>query len=99
MQVIIDNVRSIMELSFRVWWVLSSFVSLTLCFFAILSIWDKWNERPVVVTFDDKTTSIGKIPFPAVTICTTEKFTQEHVSVEAFDETNGRNFEDFSSEK
>lgn len=49
-------------------------LSVILCVIAILSIWTKWSDHPVVVTFDDKTTSIGMIPFPSVTICSMHKF-------------------------
>lgn len=38
-----------------------------------VKIWDKWNEAPVMVTFEDKSTPVWKIPFPAVTICSEVK--------------------------
>lgn len=41
----------------------------------------KWLDRPVLVSFADKTTFIGSIPFPAVTVCSTEKTTKEKVDM------------------
>lgn len=49
-------------------------MSVILCVIVILSVWSTWKNHPVAVTFDDKTTPIAEIPFPAVTICTTQKF-------------------------
>lgn len=57
-------------------------LSLSLSAYTIHNIWTNWHDRPVVVTFDDKTTSIGLIPFPAVTVCPTKKFVQEELNVE-----------------
>lgn len=38
-----------------------------------VDIWDKWEEAPVIVSFDDKSSQVWKIPFPAVTICSEVK--------------------------
>lgn len=57
-------------------------LSVALCAYAILGIYTKWQERPVILTFNDKTTSISTIPFPAVTICSTEKSTKQKVDME-----------------
>lgn len=54
-------------------------LSVVLCVIAILSIWTKWSDHPAVVTFDDKTTSISEIPFPAVTICSMHKFIENEM--------------------
>lgn len=48
------------------------------------NIYDKWNETPVIVTFDDKSSAVWKIPFPAVTVCSEvkiqkKKFNFSHV--------------------
>lgn len=61
----------------------SFLLSVTLCVFAITSIWMTWRNHPVTVTFDDKTTDISQIPFPAVTICSTQKVKEK------VDETEG----------
>lgn len=57
-------------------------LSMALCAQTMFTIWMKWHERPVIVSFDDKTTPIGMIPFPAVTICSTHKILQDQLSVE-----------------
>lgn len=64
--------------AFRIWWLSSFALSVVLCATAILNIWTRWSDHPVAVTFDDKTTQISDIPFPAVTICTSQKFREEH---------------------
>lgn len=56
-------------------------MSVIVCIIVIMSIWTKWTDHPVIVTFDDRTTSIAKIPFPAVTICPTKKFLNDQVDV------------------
>lgn len=38
----------------------------------------------MIVSFDDKTTPVSTIPFPAVTICTTNKFTKDYVDTDVF---------------
>lgn len=44
----------------------------------------KWEGRPVIVSFDDKSTPISTIPFPAITICPTNKFIKEKIDTELF---------------
>lgn len=36
----------------------------------------------MIVSFDDKTTAIATIPLPAITICTTEKASEQNVNLE-----------------
>lgn len=43
----------------------------------IYNLWVKWIENPVIVSFDHKVTSIGHIPFPAMTICPLTKATPD----------------------
>lgn len=66
----------------RVWWIVAVSLSLSLSAFTIHNIWSSWRDRPVVVTFDDKTTPIGMIPFPAITVCPTKKFIIEKIDVD-----------------
>ena len=57
-------------------------VSVALCTNSILDIWTEWNGRPVTVNINDKTTSIGMISFPAITICSKEKSDTNKVYVD-----------------
>lgn len=57
------------------------------CAIGILNIWLKWYHRPVIVSFDDKTTSVGAISFPAITICTTQKYNKGQVDMAQIIET------------
>lgn len=49
------------------------FVLIYAYIYLTLKVWDKWNETPVIVSFDDKSSPVWKIPFPAVTICSEVK--------------------------
>ncbi|XP_062558315.1 pickpocket protein 28-like [Armigeres subalbatus] len=44
---------------------------LSVCSGALLirKVYDKWDQTPVIVSFDEKFTPVWQIPFPAVTIC------------------------------
>lgn len=55
----------------------------------MMSIWTKWHHQPVIVSFNDKTTPISVIPFPAVTICTTKKFNKGQIDPEYFEKILG----------
>ena len=46
-----------------------------------MAIYNKWIYRPVIVSFDDKTTSVGMITFPAVTICSTQKYLVDQINI------------------
>lgn len=89
----------------RLWWIASLIISVALCVYAIQSIWIQWQDRPVILTFNDKITSIGKIPFPAVTICSTQKLTNDHPHsldnfknmIRIFDEFSNENYSNLSS--
>jgi acid-sensing ion channel, other len=37
-------------------------------------VYQKWQNHPVIVSFDEQTTSISTIPFSAVTFCPENKF-------------------------
>lgn len=48
----------------------------------ILELWNNWKDEPVTVTFKGESTKIDMIPFPAVTICTSQKMTSDKVNIE-----------------
>ncbi|XP_053698532.1 pickpocket protein 28-like [Sabethes cyaneus] len=53
----------------KFWWILVILMSLYGCGNLIDNIYRKWEENPVIITFDEKHTPVWEIPFPAVTIC------------------------------
>lgn len=53
---------------------------MVLCALLTSNIWLKWNQNPVIVTFDDKPTPIANIPFPAITLCPIQKFGPDKIS-------------------
>jgi Amiloride-sensitive sodium channel len=63
---IADSNRSKIE---RLWWTAVFFVSVCCCGSLISSIYKRFDEFPVIVTFSEQETPISQIPFPAVTIC------------------------------
>lgn len=79
------GVYSKREIYFRVWWICSFWLSVIMCVISIQNIWTTWRSNPVTVTFDDKTTSISQIPFPSVTICTTQKIEENLSKIEEND--------------
>lgn len=70
----------------RIWWVIAFLVCVAWCTVAISSIWLRWQQRPVIVSFNDRTTSIEAIPFPAFTVCSTEKFSYDKIDTNLFEE-------------
>lgn len=66
----------------RIFWILAFTLSMIVCNYSILNIYIKWGQRPVIVSFDDKTTSISAIPFPAITVCTTEKVNRKKANLD-----------------
>lgn len=75
------------RLMFRIWWMIAFALSVACCAYGIRAIWLKWHLRPVIVCFDDKTTSIETISFPAITICSTQKYVIGEVDIEQIMET------------
>uniref|UniRef100_A0A182MXN7 Pickpocket n=1 Tax=Anopheles dirus TaxID=7168 RepID=A0A182MXN7_9DIPT len=63
---LVGNKRTTIE---RVWWVIVCLLSLYGCGRLIHSVYTKWDQNPVVVTFAEKPAPVFSIPFPAVTIC------------------------------
>ncbi|XP_037940845.1 pickpocket protein 28-like isoform X1 [Teleopsis dalmanni] len=57
----------------QIFWILVFLVSIVCCFSLIMSVYHKWNETPVIVSFSEKTTPVWNIPFPAITICSETK--------------------------
>lgn len=57
----------------RAFWIVVFLVSMSACIFTVHKTYTKWQSSPIIVTQDDKLTSIWEIPFPAVTICPAAK--------------------------
>ncbi|XP_058464039.1 pickpocket protein 28-like [Malaya genurostris] len=70
----------------KFWWLLVFLLSIGSCSLLIRKIYHKWDQTPVIVSFDEKSTRIWQIPFPAVTLCPQTKagqswlnFSREHI--------------------
>ncbi|KAL5291213.1 hypothetical protein ACFFRR_010554 [Megaselia abdita] len=70
---LVEQKRPIIE---RVFWILVFTASIYSCITLTINIWIKWKNNPVIVSFDDKSTPVWQIPFPAVTICSETKALQ-----------------------
>jgi acid-sensing ion channel, other len=57
----------------RILWIVIFLISFSGCCKLIFDVHQKFDQNPVIVTFDEKPTSISEIPFPAVTICPAPK--------------------------
>lgn len=65
----------------RIWWVTSFILSICLCGYSIQHIWEKWYERPIVMSLNEKEFAISEIPFPTVTICPEIKTTRNKLDL------------------
>lgn len=57
-------------------------VSLTGCSVLIRNVYEKRSSSPVIVSFDEKSTPVWSVPFPAVTICSESKMQNSKVNFE-----------------
>ena len=61
-------------------------VGCSLAFFAGIflstKVVEKWNNKPMFVSFDTVPTPIWDIPFPAVTLCNVQKANKKMASVQ-----------------
>ncbi|ENN81697.1 hypothetical protein YQE_01903, partial [Dendroctonus ponderosae] len=53
----------------RIWWFVVFNIVVAGCVYSITLVYEKWNDSPVIVSFDTRETKLDSIPFPAVTIC------------------------------
>ncbi|CAO1421220.1 unnamed protein product [Diamesa serratosioi] len=65
----------------KVFWIVVFVISFSGCSYLIKQTYDKWNDSPVIVSFDQEYTPIWKIPFPAVTICPEAKFQSKFLNI------------------
>ncbi|XP_058827729.1 pickpocket protein 28-like [Topomyia yanbarensis] len=83
----------------KFWWLLVFIVSIGSCALLIQKTYRKWDQTPVIVSFDEKPTRVWQIPLPAVTVCPQTKtrftwfnFSREHA--ESIDDIPDRNLTD-----
>lgn len=65
----------------KFFWILVFAISFATCTITILSLWLRWDNNPVVVTFDEVITDVSQIPFPAITICPSSKVNKSDVDI------------------
>ncbi|XP_065087701.1 pickpocket protein 28-like [Ochlerotatus camptorhynchus] len=65
----------------RVWWIFVFVVSLYYCIVLTYYIYEKWERDPIIVSFDQQSSSIYSIPFPAVTICPETKVKASELNI------------------
>ncbi|XP_055528659.1 pickpocket protein 28-like [Wyeomyia smithii] len=65
----------------KIWWIAVFFLSLYGCGRLIQNIYHKWDQTPVIVSFNEKSTPIWQIPFPAVTICPETKALAKYLNI------------------
>ncbi|KAK9883353.1 hypothetical protein WA026_001528 [Henosepilachna vigintioctopunctata] len=72
--------RTIIE---KCWWTIVFMAIVSGCGFSIYLIYNKWRLSPVIVSLTTKDTPIYEIPFPAVTICPTIKYSNDCINFSA----------------
>ncbi|XP_072396599.1 pickpocket protein 28-like [Diabrotica undecimpunctata] len=75
----------------RLWWICSIGISLFLCISLIMSIYIKWENSPIIVSFATKETPIWQTPFPVLTICPETKATPNKFNYHKFLLLNRKN--------
>ncbi|XP_035704838.1 pickpocket protein 28 [Folsomia candida] len=63
----------------RICWLLTLLTSLGASAYLIYGIIEKWNASPVIVSFQPSQTSVMDVPFPAVTVCSSNRFKKSAV--------------------
>lgn len=63
---ITDRKRPVFE---RIFWICTVLFSIFWCVRFMYDAWHKWEENPVIINFNEKSSYVWDIPFPAVTIC------------------------------
>lgn len=53
----------------RIFWLVSFLFAVAFATYFILDIYNKYDNNPVIISFNPTTVSLDSIPFPAVTIC------------------------------
>lgn len=61
-----DRSRPLAE---RLLWIIAFSICLIGCGILIHDSWHKWEQSPVIINFNEKSTPVWDIPFPSVTIC------------------------------
>ncbi|XP_055599041.1 pickpocket protein 28-like [Uranotaenia lowii] len=64
----------------RIWWIVTFLISVYGCSRLIQNIYRKWDQTPVIVSFNEKSTPVWQIPFPAVTICPETKAKSKYLN-------------------
>lgn len=68
---------------FSVWWIAAFALSFFCCVSLIYSMWLKWLDHPVLISFNREQLPISVVPLPAMTICSLVK-----TDVDIFDYSN-----------
>ncbi|XP_068083945.1 pickpocket protein 28 [Anabrus simplex] len=66
LQYVGDKKRPIVE---RLFWVVSMILSLLASLYLIGMAWKKWDDSPVIISFEGQLRPVWELPLPAVTVC------------------------------
>lgn len=61
----------------RIFWTISFIVALISASYFIFNIYDKYNNSPVIISYNPAAVSLITIPFPAITICSLNQATKK----------------------
>ncbi|CAL8076326.1 unnamed protein product [Orchesella dallaii] len=72
-------VQSKIHFTERLFWILAFLLSFATALYLIYEVWDRQSKVPVIVSFQAKAQHINSLPFPAVTLCSMNRFPKSKV--------------------
>lgn len=64
-----DIYTAITPFRFSIWWIVVFSVAVYYCSRFVYNVYEEWQRDPIILSFDQQTSSVFAIPFPAVTLC------------------------------
>lgn len=65
----------------RCWWIIAFGLSLFCCGISMRTVFTKWIDNPVTITYDKEADSILSLPFPTITICPKTKTSKDKLDL------------------
>lgn len=53
----------------RIYWVIFFITAIATCFISIQSVYNRWKNFPLIISFDTEAMPVYEIPFPSIVIC------------------------------
>lgn len=53
----------------RMYWLVAFILSVIVCYVLVSNVLEKWNQKPIIISFAERASHISEIPFPAILVC------------------------------